>query len=338
MTYHGAEEMRARGQAVYDAAQRALDGNGEIIPPGPMSEDDMDLAGMHGKDFPSLHGRYGDIPSVFASFGGNDPAGTQPVIDSLWSIADALEHDYTSAALRGQHVLTGPTGKPARPPVSIQRRVQGINDHTVEWTGNAAMAFKGHFVDNINACVQEQADLAITLAMFLQGYQEIHVRANANVWDLGDKTIQLLGTLYTYQSAPSITILFDIAAAVAGVAVATGGAAIAAAAVQAADYLVGALEKTGSTLPVQGSDVSSTLEGMLGHIKNDVVAPIHKQEDWLYKALQHVSTNLDDLEHPSAHSITFPSPSDVTALKGASLSVLEDNQPQDPDAGFHPPE
>ncbi|GAA4619351.1 hypothetical protein GCM10023195_87420 [Actinoallomurus liliacearum] len=225
MSYHHADEMSACGRQVLAAALKAIRHNHSATLDSYSGKTQMD----------QVNTDYADVPQLFASYGMTDPATYRSAVDDLFSVADNLDPaNAVKVDPRGgssSRQLLSPLPKFTgewTDRLSIADRTHDIGTHLQNWQGAARAQFDTFFVNHIDTAIPLQAALARSLALILQAHQEIRARANADVWEIGQKTIQALHAESAMCSCSPSTITATVTVGTAAASVLTAGGALAA--------------------------------------------------------------------------------------------------------------
>lgn len=226
MSYHHADEMSACGRQVLAATLKAIRHNHSATLDSYAGKAQMD----------QVNTEYADVPQLFASYGMTDPATCQAAVDDLFNVADNLSPANAvkldpRGGKPGEQLLS-PLPKHSggwTDGLSITDRMHDIGSHLQEWHGEARTQFDTLFVNHIDTAIPLQAALARSLALILQAHQEVRARANADVWEIGQKTIQALHAELAMCSCSPSTVTATITVGTAAASVLTAGGALAAA-------------------------------------------------------------------------------------------------------------
>lgn len=139
---------------------------------------------------------YAQIPQFFTAFATPDPAKAQPMIDSLWGVAYALEPKILTSVMHTP--LDNPIPSNAwHPYTSIGSRVQDIKDPRMKyWGGPAADSFETNYLEPLSAAVTPQSEMAAALALSLTAQKQLREAAHNNIWRIGQETLKVLDTLH----------------------------------------------------------------------------------------------------------------------------------------------
>ncbi|MCO5968979.1 hypothetical protein [Actinoallomurus soli] len=278
---------------------------------------------------------YADVPQLFASYGMTDPANSQSAVDDLFSVADNL--DPANAVKVDPQ--SGDSGKQLLSPLpkhtggwtdrlSIAERTSDIGAHLREWHGDARIQFDTFFVNHIGTAVPLQAALARSLALILQAHQEVRARANADVWEIGQKTIKALhAELAMCNCSPSaVTATITVGTAAASVLTAGGALAAAMAAFSFANAvtnaaIAGSREDKAKVSGATPLAILANMRTAIGKVKQAIT----DQE----RALASLTNTLADNVSSVGERMEIPSPNDAPGFRTAI---------QNPDSprGFRP--
>ncbi|MGH3391977.1 MAG: hypothetical protein ACRDOO_24150 [Actinomadura sp.] len=325
MSYHHAAEMADLGQQIVAAAIEAIRLN---------SRGSIDGYSMK-SDIERVQSEFADVPQLLASYGLTDPANCQAAIDGLFSVSDNIDPRNSvtldSRALAKGGEVSGPLPRHTggwTDSLPIAERAQDIGSHLREWHGGARTQFDIFFVNHIDTAFPLQAALARSLALILQAHQEIRARANADVWEIGRKTLDALHAHMAWcNCSPStITATLTVGAAAASVLTAGGALAVTMAAFSAANAIAGA----GITVSDdQKKKISggSTLD-ILAHMRAATTA-VEQEINNQVSSLVRLTDTLADNVASVGDRIEIPSPSSAPGFKS---SIRNPDNP----GGFYP--
>lgn len=167
-----------------------------------------------------VNSQLADIPGLFASFAGPNPADFQDAIDDLWKAAYVL-----SPSLK----VDRDGGAPDYPisekfnwnEKTINQRDLAIAHLSDGWNGDAADAFAG-YMEELPSVTQMQYDLSVTLAIGLTARQRLLSRSFDDISKIGKKTVAALAAVgqgdRNQAGIVALTVIGAIAAVVGEVA------------------------------------------------------------------------------------------------------------------------
>jgi hypothetical protein len=336
MAYHTTAELYSLGEEILDAAAAAMykaQGTQDSYillqtqqyfgqPSGYMSQAQYRAY---------LDSVYGDVPTLFGSYGNANPASYQPMVDNMWSVACALNQkllETPGADGGGQTDIATASWQPDPAPWWPIGQVQTYTNPEGDWQGSAAEAFSSTFVSHLDNAASVQSALALALVVMLRANGEIQMRANADAWSIGQNTIKVLDTVFATSPQDGVMEL-SVLAAVATVATAGLGAALGAALVGLGVTLYTGAES--KTVKIGGTGLVSAFDSMHGALST--------LNESIYREEQKICTNLRKLSQSvDAHldkELTIPAPTAVTDLRGASAGKLGNPSVNNHD-GFYP--
>jgi hypothetical protein len=209
------------------------------------------------------------------------------------------------------------------PDVTITDCTTNITTYLAHWEGRASNRFHMKFLDNVATAAPRYSMVAAVLAMTLQAHQQIRTNANADVWDIGQKTLKAIDGLYGWSNVSDTTVALSVFVASASVmsAIATGGVGAALAVGAFASSMISTYKQTAK---IGGGSISSVIGDMRDAISR-VVSGITDQEHGLAAVLDQISDNLAKLGQTSE----IPAPTSVPGLLGGDRKARED-----PDSPF----
>jgi hypothetical protein len=328
--YHTYEQLQSLGQQVRDKAVAVsveqesaqvvqqiqaehandplLDATGHVAPDPAITQQ---MIKSHAESM------YQDIPAMFTAFATADPARMQPMIDSLWGVAYALDTKILGSVAHTPLDDPIPAGA-WHPGTSIQDRVQDIIDPRMKyWAGPAANTFETNYLRPLAATVTPQSEVAAALAVSLTAQKNLREHTHANIWQIGQETITVLDTLHHTHPHDARVVLDAFTAAIAVIlAVPTDGWSFA-----GAFGLVGAIQgltdsAANVTKIIGGKTVAAVISSMADAVSS-LASGVDQQEQAITGFLDKVSSQITPAD------ITAPQPTSVTSLAHANADTLK---------------
>jgi hypothetical protein len=323
MSYHHADEMTALGRRILAAAIRAIRHNHSATLDSYSGAAQID----------EVNSAYADVPQLLSSYGLTDPAACQPAVNELFSIADNIDPSNSVTLQPGgwSAQLLSPLPQHTggwTDSLSLTERAADIDSHLLDWHGDARQQFDTFFVNHINTAIPLQSALARSLALILQAHQEVRARANADVWEIGQKTLHALQLEMAVCSCTPSTVTATITVGTAAASVLTAGGALAAA--MAAFSVANAIANAGiaasreDKAKVSGGTPLAILTNMRTAITG-VEHQINDQVNGLARLTGTLASNVASV----GDRIEIPSPNDAP---GFSAALRNPDNPR----GFYP--
>jgi hypothetical protein len=275
--------------------------------------------------------QYSFIPGAFTDFSTEDPAGSQPAIDALWSAAYALQPSLRANPDKSGAPHIPVPGGAYRPSVTAGQRLENITNVRLKaWHGPGADHFQTELIAPLNQAVPLQSEMAALLAWVLEINKSIRDALHNDIWTLGTETLKVLESMLGFHcSTPSGTVVLTVADAAMGVilAVPTDGWSLEAA-YGFAGALIGFKNSVPNDSPTTSHDIkaSTVHEVVLKMIQ--VMGQIRSDLDKQYQPLNDLLKQVQSLA--DFQSMGPQLGADLKALGGATVEQLTDRNPLAP--------
>lgn len=259
--------------------------------------------------------QYDGIPQLFMDFTASDPKAAQPMVNSLWQTAYALNQQILTVVLHDK--LGDPVPVSAsQSTATVDQRVNDLNNRLTSWTGNAKSRFDSNFVAVLVRQEPPLSQAAMALALTLEAQQQLVLAAHNNLRATANATINVLDALGNSTTGNDAAVTLTVFTAAVGVLTAIPSAGLSAlSAASLISATIGLAEATAPLVTIHGKTVNSILDTMY-HTMVQIRTGIGQQEDqvsgYLTKAEKQIQPRL----------VPPPRPTDMTKLRGASVSTL----------------
>lgn len=283
-------------------------------------------------DFAFLDNAFDDVPGLFASFAGPDPADCDRVLGAEAAIMQALNGTAEDVWASGASQGSTPARNALKSSPAIDDNLADVQAAMTGWLGQGASAFDDYILHFGNT-VRRQHDAAAVLAVGMQAHRDIMRGAYQTIWQIGTETINVLdagGTGGCDGTAAEITLFVvsglawvaavPTAAASGGgsVGIATALTAFAAAVNDAPSFLPASKDKT----MVQGTTILAVIDSMRSAIRTLSDDTAHQQR--ALTARLSTAAAAIDLEYKKNELSAAP-PADTTSLTNAGTKAIGDS-------------